>query len=119
MMISDYSYVGLFLIFGIVFVGSAFVVSWLLRPKEANLQKNAPYECGEVVKGSSWIQFNVHYYLIALIFVIFDVEILFLIPWAVVLGELGFAAYAGMLVFIAILILGLIYAWKKGVFNWQ
>jgi NADH-quinone oxidoreductase subunit A len=118
-MLSDYGYVGLFLLFGIAFVASALAVSWLFRPRAANVEKNYPYECGEIVKGSTWIQFNVHYYLIALIFVIFDVEVLFLVPWAVVLTELGFVAYAGMLVFIAILILGLVYAWKKGVLNWQ
>ncbi len=118
-MISDYGYAGLFLIFGIAFVAGAFIVSWLLRPRAANPVKNSPYECGEVVKGTSWVQFNVHYYLIALIFVVFDVEVLFLVPWAIVLHELGRAAYVGMMIFIAILVFGLIYAWKKGAFNWQ
>lgn len=118
-MISDYGYVGLFFIFGIIFVASAFIVSWLFRPRAANPVKSSPYECGEDVKGDSWVQFNVHYYLIALIFVIFDVEVLFLAPWAVVFRSLGFAAYAEILIFIAILFLGLIYAWKKGALNWQ
>ena len=118
-MISDYGYVGLFFVFGIVFVASAFIVSWLLRPRAANPAKSSPYECGEAVKGSSWVQFNVHYYLIALIFVIFDVEVLFLVPWAVVFRQLGFTAYGEMLVFIVILVFGLIYAWKKGALNWQ
>jgi len=118
-MIADYGYVGLFFLFGIVFVASALIVSWLLRPRAANPIKDSPYECGEAVKGSSWVQFNVHYYLIALIFVIFDVEVLFFTPWAVVLRELGPTAYSEMLVFIAILILGLIYVWKKGAFDWQ
>lgn len=119
MLILNYAYVGLFLIFGIIFVASAFIVSWLIRPRAANPIKNSSYECGEAVKGVSWVQFNVHYYLIALIFVIFDVEVLFLVPWAIVFRQLGFYAYAEMLVFIAILSLGLIYAWKKGAFNWQ
>lgn len=118
-MISDYGYVGLFLIFGIAFVAGAFIVSWLLRPRDPNPLKNAPYECGEIVKGTSWIQFNVRYYLIALVFVVFDIEALFLIPWAVVFRELGTIAYIEMMVFVLILIFGLIYAWKKGALEWQ
>ena len=118
-MITDYAYVGLFLVFGILFVASALIVSWAFRPRAANPVKNSAYECGEVIKGHSWIQFNVHYYLIALIFVIFDVDVLFLVPWAVVLRELGFLGYIEMLLFILILGLGLVYAWKKGAFNWQ
>lgn len=118
-MISDYIYVGLFLLSGIAFTGSALVVSWLLRPRAGNAAKNSAYECGETVKGSSRIQFNAQYYLIALIFVIFDVDVLFLVPWAVVLRDIGISAYAAMLAFIAPLLIGLAYAWKKGAFNWQ
>lgn len=118
-MTSDYGYVGLFLIFGIAFVAGAFIVSWFLRPRDPNPVKNSPYECGEIVKGTSWIQFNVRYYLIALVFVVFDIEALFLIPWAVVFRELGTAAYIEMMVFIIILLFGLIYAWKKGALEWQ
>ncbi len=118
-MISDYGYVGLFFIFGIIFVASALIVSWLFRPRAASKAKSSTYECGEAVKGDSWVQFNVQYYLIALIFVVFDVEVLFLAPWAVIFRQLGFAAYLEMLIFILILILGLIYAWKKGALNWQ
>ena len=118
-MISDYGYVGLILLFGIGFVASAFIVSWLLRPRAANAVKNSAYECGETVRGSSWIQFNAQYYLIALIFVIFDVDVLFLVPWALAFSELGIMGYVEMLVFIFILVFGLAYAWKKGAFNWQ
>jgi len=118
-MIADYGYVGLFLLFGIAFVAGAFIVPWFLRPRDPSPAKKACYECGEVVKGSSWIQFNVRYYLIALIFVVFDVEVLFLVPWAVVFRELGMVAFVEMLVFIAILIAGLAYAWKKGALEWQ
>lgn len=118
-MISDYGYVGLFLLFGIAFVASALIVSWLLRPKVPNPVKGSPYECGLAVRGTSWVQFNIHYYLIAFVFVIFDVDVLFLVPWAVVFRNLGFVAYAEMLVFVGILVFGLVYAWKKGVFEWQ
>jgi len=119
-MIPDYLYIVFFLILGITFVGSAFVVSWLLRPKGPQSSvKTAPYECGEVVKGTARVQFNVRYYLFALIFVIFDVEVLFVMPWAVVFRQLGMAAYFSMVIFISILGLGLIYAWKKGALEWQ
>ncbi len=118
-MITDYGYVGLFLIFGIAFVAGALIVSWFLRPRDPNPAKRATYECGETVKGNSWIQFNVRYYLIALIFVVFDVEVLFLVPWAVVFRSLGPVAFIEMMVFIGILLLGLIYAWKKGALEWQ
>ena len=115
-----YTYIAFFFILGVAFVGSAFVVSWLLRPRTPfDPVKVAPYECGEIVKGTSRIQFNVRYYLFALIFVIFDVEVLFVIPWAVVFRQLGMTAYLEMLVFITVLALGLIYAWKKGALDWQ
>ena len=119
-MIPDYIYIFFFLILGVSFVGSSFVASWFLRPKlPPEAVKNSPYECGEVVKGTSRVQFNVRYYLFALIFVIFDVEVLFVAPWAVVFREMGRVAYFEMMIFILILALGLIYAWKKGALEWQ
>jgi NADH-quinone oxidoreductase subunit A len=119
MVIKDYGFVGLFFILGIAFVAAALIVSWLLRPRDPSAAKAAVYECGEIPKGCSRVQFNVSYYLVALLFVIFDIEVLFLVPWAVVFRELGLVPYIEMMVFIVILIFGLIYAWKKGVFEWQ
>ena len=118
-MIQDYGVVGLFFIIGIAFVGSALAVSWLLRPRDPNPVKTSTYECGEIVKGSSRVQFNVSYYLVALLFVIFDIEVLFLVPWIIAFRELGMVAYIEMMIFIAILVVGLIYAAKRGVFEWQ
>jgi NADH-quinone oxidoreductase subunit A len=119
-MLPNYVYILFFLVVGIGFVASAFVVSWIIRPKGIqDAVKLSPYECGEVVKGTSRIQFNVRYYLFALIFVIFDVEVLFVVPWAVVFKQLGMIAYIEMLIFIFILSLGLMYAWKKGALEWQ
>lgn len=115
----EYGFVGLFFVLGIVFVAAAFVVSWLLRPRDPNPAKMATYECGEIIKGRSRIQFNVSYYLVALLFVIFDIEVLFLVPWVTVFRELGMVSYIEMMIFIAILVFGLVYAWKKGVFEWQ
>lgn len=117
--IADYGFVGFFFLLGIFFVGAALFVSWLLRPHDPNPVKNSTYECGEIVKGSSRIQFNVSYYLVALLFVIFDIEALFLIPWAVTFRELGIVSYIEMMAFILILLVGLVYAWKKGVFQWR
>ena len=119
-MIPDYFYIMVFLALGIGFVAAAFATSWILRPKvPENAVKNAPYEYGEVVQGTSRIQFNVRYYLFALIFVVFDVEVLFIIPWAIVFRQMGMVAYVEMLIFIVILALGLGYAWKKGALEWQ
>ena len=115
----NYAYIGLFVILGILFVGSAFVTAWFLRPRDPNPVKTSPYECGEPVKGHSWIQFNVRYYLVALVFVVFDVEVLFLVPWAVIFRTLGLFAYVQMMIFILILLVGLVYAWKKGALEWQ
>ncbi|MBF0490093.1 MAG: NADH-quinone oxidoreductase subunit A [Candidatus Omnitrophica bacterium] len=118
-LLPDYIYILFFFFLGIVFVASAFAVSWFLRPRDPSVAKNSPYECGEIIKGDSRGQFNVRYYLYALIFVIFDVEILFTMPWAVVFRQLGMVAYLEMVVFILILALGLFYAWKKGALQWQ
>jgi len=119
LIVADYGIAGLLFIFGIAFVAGALIVSWLLRPRAPNHAKNSTYECGEVIKSPSRIQFNVSYYLVALVFVVFDIEVLFLVPWAVVFRELGIASYIEMMLFILILIFGLIYAWKKEVFRWQ
>ena len=116
----DCFYIALFLFLGVAFVGSSFVASWLIRSQvKENLIKNAPYECGEIVKGTSRILFNVRYYLFALIFVVFDVEVLFVVPWAVVFKEVGMIAYFEMVIFVFILTLGLVYAWRKGALEWQ
>jgi NADH-quinone oxidoreductase subunit A len=117
-MLEDYSWVALFLIVGIVFVAGGFITNWFVRPSVPSEQKSSTYECGEVPIGTSWIQFNVRYYLFALIFVIFDVEVVFLFPWAVVFKQLGLFAFVEMMIFIAILIIGLIYAWRKGILKW-
>lgn len=117
-MLPTFVYIIFFLLLGITFVAASFTVSRLLRPNVPSPEKNAPYECGETVQGDSRVQFNIRFYLLALIFVIFDVEILFTIPWAVVFRPLGMAAYLEMAVFIGVLGLGLVYAWKKGVLEW-
>ncbi|MBU2600470.1 NADH-quinone oxidoreductase subunit A [bacterium] len=117
-LLADYAWVVLFAGLGMLFVFGGYIVNWLLRPSNPSFKKLSSYECGEIPVGTSWIQFNIRYYLFALIFVIFDVEIVFLFPWAVVFKQLGLFAFVEMVVFIAILLVGLLYAWKKGVLKW-
>ena len=96
----------------------AVVLWWALRPKRASEEKLTTYECGEEPVGNAWIQFNIRFYVFALIFVIFDVEAAFLIPWAVVYRELGVLAFVEGVVFIAILVCALAYVWRKGDLAW-
>lgn len=118
MLINNYSYVLLFFAAAIVFVLAAFITSWCLRPHKPTQRKLSTYECGEVSSGTSFVQYNVRYYLIALVFVIFDVEVAFLLPWAVAFRSLGLAGFVEAVIFILILFFGLIYAWKKKALEW-
>jgi NADH-quinone oxidoreductase subunit A len=90
----------------------------VLRPSRFSEEKLTTYECGENPVGSAWVQFNIRFYVFALIFIIFDVEAVFLLPWAVVFRELGPLAYIEGLVFIAILVVALAYVWRKGDLEW-
>jgi len=114
----DYVFTALFLIVGTVFVLFVFFLAKLASPRNPNPEKLRNYECGELPFGSAWVQYNVRYYIFALIFVIFDVEVVFLFPWAVVYKSLGFFAFVEMMIFLGILIFGLIYVWKKGALRW-
>lgn len=108
----------LFFIIGIVLVGGAVVFSTLAAPGSINPAKFEPYECGIPTEGPTWIQFNVGYYLFAIVYLIFDVETLFLFPWAVVMKQIGIQAFVEILIFLVILGLGLLYAWKKRALKW-
>ena len=96
----------------------ALVLWWALRPARFSEEKLTTYECGEDPVGNAWVQFNIRFYVFALIFVIFDVEAVFLLPWATVFRELGPLAYAEGLVFIGILVVALAYVWRKGDLAW-
>lgn len=109
----------LFFIIGVVLVGGAIVFASFLAPKSFNPVKLEPYECGIPSEGPAWIQFNVGYYLFAIIYLIFDVETVFIFPWGVVMQEVGMRAFVEILIFFAILGLGLLYAWRKGALKWQ
>ncbi len=95
-----------------------FVLWKVIRPERASEEKTTTYECGEEPVGNAWVQFNIRFYVFALIFVVFDVEAVFLLPWAVVFRELGALAYVEGLVFIGILVVALAYVWRKGDLAW-
>lgn len=117
-MVNDYSYIFVLLVTGIIFVGGAFVLSWFLRPSKYNPDKLSTYECGEKPKGIAWVQYNVRFYIYAMLFVVFDVETVFIIPWAVIFKSLGVFALIEMIIFLFILFVALIYAWRKGALEW-
>lgn len=108
-----------FLLAGIVLVAGANFLSDLISPKSDNLQKREPYESGMTTIGPTWVQFKVGYYLYAILFLVFDVEVAFLIPWAVVFKEIGIVAFYEIVIFLIILGLGLAYAWKKEALKWE
>jgi NADH-quinone oxidoreductase subunit A len=118
MNLSSYTAVAVFIGFGVAFVAINYLLNALVTRKVAEPQKYDSYECGEVPEGSAQIQYNVRYFIFALIFVLFDVEVIFIFPWAVVYRDLGLFAFVEMLIFLLILILGLVYAWRKGVLHW-
>jgi len=125
--LSAYGYILLIGIVGIVLVCVTMLLAKVLSPKKPNPIKLSTYECGEETVGSSWTQFNPRFYVIALIFLLFDVELIFIFPWATVFGNKEFIATDArwgwftlieMAIFIGILVLGLVYVWKKGYLSW-
>jgi len=126
--ISNFGFILLFLITGFIFTLLALFISSLLRPNRPSSEKLKTYECGEESLGNTWGQFNVRFYVIALIFVLFEVEIIFLFPWSIVFGQKelievsegswGWFAFLEMFLFVFILGLGLIYVWVKGYLDW-
>jgi NADH-quinone oxidoreductase subunit A len=115
---AEYLAVLIFLLAGTGVVLFTFFLNRLLRPHNPYPEKSINYECAEDPIGDSWIQFNNRFYIFALIFVIFDVEAVFLFPWAVAFGKLGLYALIEMVIFILILFYGIYYAWKKGALRW-
>jgi len=107
------------IITAIALVAVALGIARLISPRSYNSQKGEAYECGIPTQGDSWMQFKVGYYLFAILFLMFDVETVFLFPWATVVRDLGMAGLLNILFFLVILILGLVYAWKKGALEWK
>ena len=103
---------------GVVLVYLPLLIQKLIAPNNPNPDKLATYECGEESEGSAWVQFNIRFYVVALIFLIFDVEVVFLFPWAVVFNDLGLLAFVEMAIFLIILLIGLAYVWKRSDLDW-
>jgi len=118
-LLSDYNFIGVFVVVACAFPLIALGFAWLLRPKKPNPVKQDTYECGLQTMGETWVQFRAQYYIYALVFVVFDIEAAFLFPWAVAYDKLGLWALAEVFVFLAILTVGLVYAWRKGALRWQ
>ncbi|WP_456475029.1 NADH-quinone oxidoreductase subunit A [Candidatus Pyrohabitans sp.] len=116
----QYITIGLFVIIGLIFpVVTIFVASLLRKPRKPEPQKYLTYECSVLPFGPAWVQHNVEYYMYALLFVIFDVEVVFLYPWAVTYQSFGLFATLEVIIFIGVLTLGLAYAWNKGALEWM
>ena len=114
----EWLYIGVFLVLAPIFPAAALLIPRIIAPRKPNRIKQQAYECGIETVGETWIQFRVQYYIFALVFLIFDVETVFLFPWAVAFDQLPlFAVFEGVL-FIFILIAGLLYAWRKGALEW-
>ena len=120
--ISQYMYLTLLVVViltAIALVAVALGIANAVSPRSFNPQKGEAYECGIPTRGKSWMQFKVGYYLFAILFLMFDVETVFLFPWAAVVQDLGVYGLAGILFFLVILVLGLAYAWRKGALEWK
>jgi NADH-quinone oxidoreductase subunit A len=117
-LLTPYVFIGIFVVIAIAFPIIALALAFLIRPKKPNPVKSSTYECGLETIGETWVQFRVQYYIYALVFVIFDIETVFLLPWAVAYNKLGLFALVEMFIFLAILVGGLIYAWRKRALEW-
>jgi len=118
-MLFDFASILVFLVFGALFVCVNLLLSRIIQTRNPFPMKVSTYECGELPVGESWIQFNIRFYVIALAFLIFEVEIVFLFPWAVVFKQLGAFAFIEMMIFVFILLVGLAYIWAKGDLEWD
>ncbi len=114
-----YVFIGLFLVVAVLFPIIAVGVAYFLRPKRPTPEKCSTYECGLETRGPTWVRFRAQYYLYALIFVVFDIEVAFLYPWAVAYNRLELFGLIEMLIFLGILVVGLAYAWRKGALEWM
>lgn len=117
----EYSYllVCVLMLAAALFAAAPLIISAWIRPRKPSAVKQNIYECGLESKGDSWVQFKVQYYIFALIFVIFDLEVIFLLPWAVAFSKLGVFAFIEMIIFLTVLGVGLVWAWGKGLLEWK
>ncbi|HWU83295.1 MAG TPA: NADH-quinone oxidoreductase subunit A [Methylophilaceae bacterium] len=118
-MLENYFPILLFILVGLAVGVAPIVLGKLVAPNKPDAEKNSPYECGFEAFEDARMKFDVRYYLVAILFILFDLEIAFLFPWAVVLQEIGLFGFIAMMVFLAILVVGFIYEWMKGALEWE
>jgi NADH:ubiquinone oxidoreductase subunit 3 (subunit A) len=119
MSVNEWIFVGIFLAIGWVLPAVPVLLAKLLAPKRPNPLKSQTYECGVETVGGTWVQFRAQYYIFALVFVLFDVELVFMFPWALAYNHLGLFALFEMAVFIFLLVVALVYTWRKGALEWS
>jgi NADH-quinone oxidoreductase subunit A len=118
MVMYSYLFVALLLLLAVIFAVLPLIVVAMIAPRKRSLAKGDTYECGVRTYGETWVRFRIQYYIYALMFVVFDIETVFLYPWAVTYAGLGAFALIEMVIFLVILTVGLVYAWAKGVLRW-
>ncbi len=118
-MLENYFPILLFILVGLVVGLGPLILGKLVSPHKPDSEKNSPYECGFEAFEDARMKFDVRYYLIAILFILFDLEIAFLFPWAVVLKEIGLAGFLAMLLFLGVLVVGFVYEWVKGALEWD
>ncbi|MFA7422001.1 MAG: NADH-quinone oxidoreductase subunit A [Melioribacteraceae bacterium] len=117
-MLTEFGKIFIFIILAIIFVIITLTINKLLRPNRPSREKQKTYECGEEPEGSPWVKFNIRFYVVALIFLIFDVEVVLLFPWALTYKDFGFYGFAVGIIFLLVLFLGMAYEWRKGDLEW-
>ena len=117
--LGEYFPIALFMAVALGMALVAVALSFILAKHRPDVHKNAPYECGFPPFNDARAKFDVRFYLIAILFIIFDLEIAFLFPWAIVLGDIGWAGFASMMLFLGVLTVGFVYEWKKGALEWD
>jgi NADH-quinone oxidoreductase subunit A len=118
-MLEAYFPVLLFIVVGFGVGAGSIVTGWVLAPNRPDSEKLSPYECGFEAFEDARMKFDVRYYLVAILFILFDLEIAFLFPWAIVLNEIGLFGFFSMMIFLGILVVGFIYEWRKGALEWE
>ena len=119
MNLDQYLPVLLFILVGMAVGVVPLVLGYVLGPNRPDDAKNSPYECGFEAFEDARMKFDVRYYLVAILFILFDLEIAFLLPWAVALQDVGMAGFVAVLIFLAVLVVGFVYEWKKGALDWE
>jgi NADH-quinone oxidoreductase subunit A len=119
MILDAYLPVILFILVGVAVGVAPQALGFLLGPNKPDSEKNSPYECGFEAFEDARMKFDVRYYLVAILFILFDLEIAFLFPWATVINDIGFAGFLAMMIFLGILTVGFVYEWMKGALEWE